>query len=174
MCRLTSSQPLILSPIPVFSKTLCNWYWLLYVSILTQFPSNRSQYVMVDNCRCTLVNDVLGMPQDSALGPLLYPLYKSEFFSNLENKLIGYADYSSLIAVQLSSVVRVAVAESLDPTMARCGTCHVASTFLPHPRTTTATICSASSLLLLGFTLSHNIRFYCCKRLLGRNNTIYS
>ena len=40
----------------------------------------------------------------------------------------------------------------------------MASTFLPHPRTTTAAICSASSLLLLGFTLAGNVRFYCCKR----------
>ena len=45
------------------------------------------------------------------------------------------------------------------------------STFVPHPRTTTATICSASSLLLLRFTLSRNIHFYCCKRFLGRNST---
>ena len=47
----------------------------------------------------------------------------------------------------------------------------MASTFVPHPRTTTATICSASSLLLLRFTLSSNIHFYRCKRFLGRNNT---
>ena len=52
-----------------------------------------------------------------------------------------------------------------------CGTCHMASTFIPHSRTATATICSTSSLLLLGFTLSRSFHFYCCKRLLGRNNT---
>ena len=54
---------------------------------------------------------------------------------------------------------------------AGCGTCHTASTFMPHSRTPTATICSTSSLLLLGFTLSRSFHFYCCKRLLGRNNT---
>ena len=52
-----------------------------------------------------------------------------------------------------------------------CGTCHMASTFMPHPRTATATVRSMNSLLLLGFTLSHSFHFYCCKRLLGRNNT---
>ena len=52
-----------------------------------------------------------------------------------------------------------------------CGTCHMASTFMPHSRTATATVCSTSSLLLLGFTLSLSFHFYCCKRLLGRNNT---
>ena len=41
-------------------------------------------------------------------------LYTSEFFSILENKLIGYADYSTLIAVVPSPGVRVAVAESLS------------------------------------------------------------
>ena len=52
-----------------------------------------------------------------------------------------------------------------------CSTCHMASTFMPHSRTATTTICSTSSLLLLGFTLSRSFNFYCCKRLLGRNNT---
>ena len=52
-----------------------------------------------------------------------------------------------------------------------CGTCHMASTFVPHPRTAAATVCSTSSLLLLGFTLSRSFHFFCCKQLLGRNNT---
>ena len=83
------------------------------VSILTQFLSNRSQQVMVDGCQSKLVNVVSGVPQGSALGPLLFLLYTSELFSILENKLIGYADDSTLMAVVPSSGVRVAVAESL-------------------------------------------------------------
>ena len=48
------------------------------------------------------------------MGPLLFLLYTSEPFSNLENKnLIGYADDSTLMAVVTSPGVRVAVAESL-------------------------------------------------------------
>ena len=47
------------------------------------------------------------------MGPLLFHLYTSEIFSILENKLIGYADDSTLIAVVPSPGVRVAVAESL-------------------------------------------------------------
>ena len=58
------------------------------LSILTQFLSNRSQHVMVDGCRSKLVNV-------------------------LENKLIGYADDYTLMAVLPSQGVRVAVAESL-------------------------------------------------------------
>ena len=52
------------------------------------------------------------MPQGSVLGPLLFLLYTSKLFSILENKLIGYADDSTLMAVVPSPGVRVAVAES--------------------------------------------------------------
>ena len=83
------------------------------LSILTQFLSNRSQHVMVDGCRSKLVNVVSGVPQFSVLDPLLFVLYTSELFFILENKLIGYADYSILMAVVPCPGVRVAVAESL-------------------------------------------------------------
>ena len=84
------------------------------LSILTQFLSDRSQRVMVDGCRSKLVNVVLGVPQGSVLGPLLFLLYTSELFYILESKLIGYADDSTLIAVVPSPGLRVAVAESLS------------------------------------------------------------
>ena len=42
------------------------------LSILIQFPSNRSQHVMVDGCRSKLVNVVFGVSQGSILGPLLF------------------------------------------------------------------------------------------------------
>ena len=40
------------------------------LSVLTQFLSNRSQYVLVDGCRSELVDVVSGVPQGSVLGPL--------------------------------------------------------------------------------------------------------
>ena len=52
------------------------------------------------------------MPQE-VLGPLLFLLYTSELFSILENKLIGYTDDCTLMAVVPSQGARVAVAESL-------------------------------------------------------------
>ena len=82
------------------------------LSILTQFPSNRSQHVMVDGCRSKLVNVVSRVLQGSVLGPLLFLLYTSQLFSILKNKVIGYANDSTLIAVVPSPGVRVAVAES--------------------------------------------------------------
>ena len=69
---------------------------------------------MVDGCRGKLVNVVSRVQQGSVLGPLLFLLYTSELFLLLENKLIGYADDSTLIAVVSSPGVRVAVAESLS------------------------------------------------------------
>ena len=69
------------------------------LSVQTQFLSNRSQFVLVDGCRSKLVNVVSGVPLGSVLGTLLFLLYTSELFSILENKLIGYADDSTLMAV---------------------------------------------------------------------------
>ena len=43
----------------------------------------------------------------------VFLLYTSELFSNLENKLIGYADDFTLIAVVPSAAFRITVAESL-------------------------------------------------------------
>ena len=67
----------------------------------------------MDGCRSKLVNVVSGVPQGSVFGPLSFLLYTSELISILENKLIGYADDSTLMAVVPSPGVMVAVAESL-------------------------------------------------------------
>ena len=85
------------------------------LSVLTQFLPNRSQYVLVDGCRSKLVNVVSGVSQGSVLGPLLFLLYISELFSILENKLIGYADDSTLIAVVPSLGVRVTGSRVPEP-----------------------------------------------------------
>ena len=89
------------------------------LSILIQFLSNRSQHVMVDGCRSKLVNVMSGVPQGSVLGPLLFLLYSSEFFSILGNELIGYAKDSTLIVVVPSPGIRVTVAESPSLTFCR-------------------------------------------------------
>ena len=54
---------------------------------------------MVDGWRSKLIEVVSGVPQGSLLGPLLFLLYTYELFSILENKLLGYADGVTLIAV---------------------------------------------------------------------------
>ena len=89
------------------------------LSILTQFLSNRSQLVMVDGCRSKPANIVSRVPQGSVLGPLLLLLYTSELLPILQDKLIGYADDSTLMAVVPSPGVRVTVAESLISDLGR-------------------------------------------------------
>ena len=61
---------------------------------------------MMDGCGSKLVNVVSGVPQGGVLGLLLFLLCTSELFSILENKLICYADDSTLIAVVSSSGVK--------------------------------------------------------------------
>ena len=65
---------------------------------------------MVDGCRSKLVDVVSGVPQGTVLSPLLFLLYTSELLSILENKLIGYADDSTLMAVVPFPGVGVAIA----------------------------------------------------------------
>ena len=74
------------------------------LSVMTQFLSNRSQYVVVDGCHSKLVNVVSGVPQGSVLGLLLFLFHTAELFSVVENKLYGYADDSTLVAVVPSQV----------------------------------------------------------------------
>ena len=68
----------------------------------------------MDGCRSKLVNVVSGVPQASVLGPQLFLLYTAELFSIVENKLYGYADYSTLVAVVPSHGERVAVSEYMN------------------------------------------------------------
>ena len=119
--QMTSALLLIGSTIREFSISLALWVLgaLCCLHVLTQFLFNRSQYVLVDGCRSKVVNVVSGVPQGSVLGPLLFLLCTSELFSILENKLIGYADDSTLIAVVPSPGVRVTVAESLNRDLVR-------------------------------------------------------
>ena len=76
---------------------------------------------MVDGCRSKLVDAVSRVPQSSVLGLLFFILYTSELFSILEDKLIGYADDSTLMAIVPSPAVRVTPAESLIRDLGRVG-----------------------------------------------------
>ena len=82
------------------------------LSILSQFLSNRSQYVKADGCQSKLVN-VLRVPLHCVLGTLLFLLYTSKVFSILDHKLICHANDSTLMAGVPPSGVRVAVSESV-------------------------------------------------------------
>ena len=69
---------------------------------------------MVDGCCSKLVNVVSGMLQGSVLGLLMFLLYTAELFSVVENKLYGYADDFTLVAIVPSPGEKVAVSESMN------------------------------------------------------------
>ena len=60
------------------------------LSILTQFLSNRSQYVMMDGCWSKRVNVVSGVPQGS-VSARNCSIVNLGAFSILENKLFGHS-----------------------------------------------------------------------------------
>ena len=82
-------------------------------STLTKFLSNRSRHVMLDGCRSKLVNVVSGAAHGNVFGSVIVPSVHLAAFSIMGNKLMGYADSSTLMAVLPSTGVRVIVAESL-------------------------------------------------------------
>ena len=63
------------------------------------------------------------MPQGFVSGPLLFLLCNLERFSILINKLIGYADDSTLMAVVPSPGVRDTLAEPLICDLGRVSEC---------------------------------------------------
>ena len=83
------------------------------LSVLTQFLSNRSQYVVVNGCRKKLVTWCQGCFREAFWAHCCF-LYTAELFSVVENKLYGYADDSTLVAVVQSPGERVAVSESMN------------------------------------------------------------
>ena len=75
---------------------------------------------LAHGCRSKLVKVALGLPQGSVLAPFRYcSSCTPELFSILENKMIGFANDSTLMAVVPSPGVRVAVAESLNRDLGR-------------------------------------------------------
>ena len=121
-----------------------------------------------------------GVPHGSVLCPLLFLLYTSELFSIRENKLIGYADDSTLIAVVPSPGVRVTVAESLSRDLVKnsewCDLCEmklnasktktmiVSRSRTMHPQSPALTIGGtvlkeSDNLVLLGVTFDSKLTF---------------
>ena len=74
-------------------------YWKVWAPVMNfcACPIHCRVYWRVG--RSKLVNVVSGVLQGSVLGPLLFLLYTSVLFSISENKLIGCADDSTLMAV---------------------------------------------------------------------------
>ena len=78
-----------------------------------------TQRVVVDGQLSDIRNVISGVPQGSVLGPLLFIIYTSDMWLDLENKLIAYADDATLVASIPSPNLRSSVAESLNRDLER-------------------------------------------------------
>ena len=88
------------------------------LSICTEFLSNRRQGVMVDGGAAERIPIISGMPQVSELGPILFILYTCEMYELVENRLLAYADDSTLLAVVSWPAGKAAVADSFNRDLA--------------------------------------------------------
>ena len=74
---------------------------------IRDYLSNRKQYVIYNNVKSPIENVVMGVPQGSILGPLLFLLYVNDM-SNVASNLsfIQYADDTSIF-VKGSSLLSI-------------------------------------------------------------------
>ena len=93
-----------------------------FLSILTEFLSNRLQRVVIDGQFNDYRSVVLGVPQGNVLGPLLFILYTHDMWFGLENMLVSYADDATLLAHIPSPNMRSDVTESLNRDLSRIST----------------------------------------------------
>ena len=64
------------------------------------------------------VDVVLGMSQESVLGPLLFILYTFELLLFVQNHTVGYADDTTIYAALPTPLSRLQVTESLNQNLA--------------------------------------------------------
>ena len=97
-----------------------------FLSILTEFLSNRLRRVVVDGQFNEYRNVISGVPQGSVLSPLLFILYTRDMWFGLENILESYADDTTLLARIPSPNMRSDVTESLNRGLSRiCTWCNL-------------------------------------------------
>ena len=93
-----------------------------FLSILTEFLSNRLQRVVVDGQFNEYRKVISGVRQGSILGPLLFILYTHDMWFGLENILVSYADDNTLLARIPYPNMRSDVAESLNRDLSKIST----------------------------------------------------
>ena len=84
------------------------------LGLLKDFLMDRQQRVVVDGVFSEPRPVVSGVPQGSVLGPLLFLVYTSDLVEGLENKVVQYADDTTLVGVVRSPAMRNQVSMSLN------------------------------------------------------------
>ena len=84
-----------------------------------EFLSERRQCVAVDGMFSNMERVLSGVPQGSVLGPLLFILFTADLGDNLENKIVSYADDTTLFARISNPSERISVARSLNRDLAK-------------------------------------------------------
>ena len=91
-----------------------------FLNILTDFLTNRRQRVSVDGTFSLFCPVVSGVPQGSVLGgPLLFIIYTSDMWSEIESNMVSYADDTTLFAAIPSPQDREFVANLIGRDMDR-------------------------------------------------------
>ena len=88
-------------------------------NVLKEFLSERKQCVAVDGKFSNMERVLSGVPQGSVLGPLLFILFTADLGDNLENKIVSYADDTTLFARISNPSERISVARSLNRDLAK-------------------------------------------------------
>ena len=137
-----------------------------FLSILTEFSSNRLQRVVVDGQFNDYRNDISDVPQGSVLGPLLFILYTHDMWFALEKMLASYADDATLLAHIPSPNMRSDVTESLNRDLSMISTwCNLWGMRLNPNKTQSVIVNSSRTLfppnpdLLVGSTSLYSCEF---------------
>ncbi len=84
----------------------------LVLSILTQFLTDRTHRVCVDNFYSDWYSAHSGVPQGSVMGPLLSNVYTSDLLQITSNPIYGYTDDVTLVATADSPKSRLDISAS--------------------------------------------------------------
>ena len=90
----------------------------MILKVFQNLLSSRTQRVKVDGVCSSSIDVVSGVPQGNVLGPLLFLLYIADLPGLLQNVLVGYADYSTLLCRIPHPRDRSSVAASLNDDLA--------------------------------------------------------
>ena len=150
------------------------------LGVIMEFLSNRRQRVSVDGSFSSFNCVKSGVPQGSVLGPLLFIIYTSDMWSQIQTNMVAYADDTTLFAPIASPRDRSHVAElisqdlvtikswcdlwgmRLNPSKSRSLVISRSRTLFPsHPDLVVDgdIIGNCSSLKLLGVTLDAKLSF---------------